>query len=285
MAQARKQSLIKKYISKELYVDLYKVTLLGAGFSNEDKGLKIFSLLNKYNIKWDQLGSGTNRLGVLIDGYVFKFSLDKDGMIDNRREFKYAKDLQPYVIKVYECIPNGLISVNEYISAFSKDEFLLPENKIKIKKILTEISEKYLIGDVGFSFKNFANWGTRNDGSICMLDFAYIYSISYQTFVCKCDGQTIMLYDENFVDLYCPRCGRKYTFGGIRKRISKKQQEEEIGDIRTLSYNLKEPVENVLVNPKFEEGSKVVKVDPTKPLTPKEKLKRYKKFIKSRRSK
>lgn len=255
--------------------------MLGAGYSNDDKVLVIYDLLNKYKLPWSQLGSGTNRVGILIDGYVFKFALDKDGMIDNRREFLYTKVLQPGAIKIYECIPNGLIAVSEYVTGSEASDFANEENRAKMRKILSDISDRFLIGDVGFSSKNFGNWGKRTDGSICMLDFAYIYSISYRTFVCRCDDRTLMRYDRDFVNLYCPRCGRKYTFGDIRKRISKALQEEEIGDIRRLGYNLREPVETVPrvaeFEPVIERATKKKKVKPVN-----QRIKRYKKFRKER---
>ena len=279
--EVTKRSRIKKFINDELYLELYKVTMLGAGYSNDDKVLVIYDLLDKYKLPWSQLGSGTNRVGILIDGYVFKFALDKDGMIDNRREFLYSKVLQPSAIKIYECISNGLVAVSEYVTGFEPSDFANEENRAKMRKILSDISDRFLIGDVGFSSKNFGNWGKRTDGSICMLDFAYIYSISYRTFVCRCDDRTLMRYDRDFVNLYCPRCGRKYTFGDIRKRISKALQEEEIGDIRRLGYNLREPVETVPrvaeFEPVIERATKKKKVKPVD-----QRIKRYKKFRKER---
>lgn len=281
--EVTKRSRIKKFIKDDLYLDLFKVTMLGGGYSNDDKGGVVKELLTKYEVPWAPLGSGTNRLGILIDGYVFKFALDKDGMIDNRREFLYAKVLQPDVIKVYECVPNGLIAVSEYVTAFESSDFANEENRAKMRKILSDVSDRFLIGDVGFSSKNFGNWGKRTDGSICMLDFAYIYSISYRTFVCKCDDRTMMKYDRDFVNLYCPRCGRKYTFGEIRKRISKSLQEEEIGDIRRLGYNISEPVQTVSRIAEFEPVIQTTEKKKKKKRSPgEEKLRAYKKFKKER---
>lgn len=285
METKKMKSLIKKHISNELYLELYKVTRM-SHTTNNQRGTIIAELLNKYEVPNTRLGSGTNRIGFLIDGYVFKFSLDKDGMIDNRREFLYAKDLFPYVIKVYECVPNGLISVSEYVTVFDIDTFNNPEIQGKMRKILSDISDVLLIGDVGITSKNYANWGTRRSGEICMLDFAYVYSISYKTFLCRCDNSTFLRYDKDYVNLYCPRCGRKYTFGTIRKRITKKIQEEEIGDIRRLSYNISSPYEEVNVVDDFEpEKVKKEKEEENRPLTAKEKIKLHKKFMKERKIK
>ena len=106
--------------------------------------------------KFTSLGSGTNRFGILIDGYAVKFALDSDGMIDNRREFLYSQDLYPYVVKVYEAFPNGLVAVTEYVEIFNIEAFYKYENKMK--EILSDIANNYLVGDVGVTGKNYVNF-------------------------------------------------------------------------------------------------------------------------------
>lgn len=246
-----KRSLILENFNEDLCLDIMKVTML-TDINNNTKNLYIKELLNDYNVPYTTLGSGTNRMAVLIDGYAVKIALDKDGMIDNKREFLYTKNLQPYVVKVYECSPNGLIAVTEYVNIFTLQEF--HQYQDEMKDILNLISNQFLIGDVGVTSKNYTNWGTRVDGTICILDFAYIYNVKYNVFNCECDDMSILRYDSNFVNLVCPNCGRKYTFGELRRKISKKQQEAEIGDITKLGYVLKEPVSEVELVPEFENG-------------------------------
>ena len=246
---ASKRSLILKYFTPDICLEVFKTTLMGE-IDNNTRSYYIKELLTKYNIPYTGLGNGTNRMGVLIDGYVFKIALDDDGMIDNKREMLYTKAIQPDVIKVYECIPNGLIAVCEYVSIFTLNDF----NKYQeeMLEILTRISENFFIGDVGISPKNYVNWGIRNDGSICILDFAYIYATAFRTFLCDCEDEGVLRYDKNRVNLICPACGKKYTFGDIRRRITRKQQAEEIGDITRVGYVLHHPEEVVTVVPEFE---------------------------------
>lgn len=259
----KKRSLIQNYFSMELKDEIFKVTLEHI-LDNNEKGKIIKDLLTKYNVPYTSLGSGTNRMAVLIDGYAVKIGLDKDGMIDNRREFLYTRELQPYVVKVYECTQNGLLAVTEYVSIFTLDDF--HNYQEDMREILSEISNFFLIGDVGITGKNYVNWGLRNDGTICILDFAYIYSVKYKLFVCTCDDESILNYDKDYNVLICPHCGKKYRFAEIRKRITAKNQEDEIGDIRRLGYNITKPEELVPVNPDFEnikpEKKKKKKVDP-----------------------
>lgn len=174
----------------------------------------------------------------------------------------YSKALQPYVTKCYECTPSGLIAVEEYVEIFTQDEFRSKQSEMR--EILEAISEQYLVGDIGITTKNYVNWGTRLDGSICILDYAYCYDTNFNTFVCGCDETSILQYDKNFVDLVCPKCARKYTFGDIRRRITRKEQEEEIGDIRRIGYNLHKAEEKLPLVTEFEPVKKGRKKEKSK---------------------
>ena len=238
----QKRSLILQYFTPDLLTKLWLITKT-SGASNNEKGQLVKETLRENNVPFSPLGSGTNRLGILIDGYSFKIALDEDGMIDNRREFLYTTKLQPYVIKVYEISPMGLIAVSEYFTLFTYDDYR--EHAEEMKDILKIVSRSFLIGDVGVTGKNYVNWGFREDGTIGMLDFAYIYSVDYKLFTCSCSDDAILVYDDDFVKLVCPQCGRKYTFGSIRKKVTKKQQEEEIGNMDEQGYILRHPVEKI----------------------------------------
>lgn len=250
MAEKKFRSILLQYISEELYMELYKLVELDV--DNNTKGFELKNLLTKYigKDKFTSLGSGTNRFGILIDGYAVKFALDGDGMIDNRREFLYSKDLYPYVVKVYEAFPNGLVAVTEYVEIFNIDSFYRYESRMK--EILSEIANNYLVGDVGVTGKNYVNWGIRHSGvedDICILDFAYIYNVKFNISKCACGA--FLQYDDKFVNFECPSCGKKYTFGEVRRKISRKEQEKEIGDIRRLGYVLKAAEETKEINPNF----------------------------------
>jgi hypothetical protein len=61
----------------------------------------------------------------------------------------------------------------------------------------------------------------------------------------------MLKYDDDFVLLICPKCGQKFTFAEIQKRISKRDSLEEIGDLTKLSYVLTSELEYHDVNPEF----------------------------------
>ena len=75
----KKRSLINKYFDKDLYIELMKITMM-SDIDNNDKGFLIKELLKNNSIPFSALGSGTNRMAVLIDGYAVKIALDKDGI-------------------------------------------------------------------------------------------------------------------------------------------------------------------------------------------------------------
>lgn len=249
------RSLILEYFSTDVCIELEKIRRNFSIDSNR-KMNEIIKILKKYNIPFNQLGGGTNRYGVMIDGYCVKIAYDIDGMTDNKREFLYSIALQPYVIKTYECSPTGLLSVCEYVMGLTEAEFTNRDIQEKMRKILKEISGSFFIGDVGITSKNYGNWGIRLDtDELVILDFAYVYSVSYNTFQCTCSGKGMLYYDKDFVNLICPLCGNKYTFGQIRKRISKKQQAAEIGNIEEKGYLLNKPYQEKKFNHRFMIGA------------------------------
>lgn len=203
--------------------------------------------MTEWGINYTPLGSGTNRFGLKTDLYVIKIACDKDGKIDNKREFIYSRQLQPYVIKAYETYSDGIIAVFEYVNSFTIDDYWV--NQDKMRKILSDVCSNFLVGDVGISTKNYGNWGYREDGSLVILDFAYIYDVKFKTFNCECGN--MLAYDKDYVNLICSRCGKKYDFQAIRKRITREDQDAEIGDITTKGYILRSPEEVKDFNPKF----------------------------------
>ena len=257
------RSLIKKYFPTELLVQL-EVVANDKQISNNQKTDEIVYLLNKYDVPFSPLGNGTNRYGILIDGYAVKIALDRAGQIDNMREFKYAKRFGTDVVRVYECTPGvGTVAVFEYITIFSLSD--MEKHQDEMREILGRITENFLVGDMGVSVINYINWGTRLDGTIAILDFAYIYSLSYKGFLCSCEDEGVLQYDHDFNFLICPFCRKKYSFADIRKRITREDEINEIGDIRNDGYVLTEQVQTLEIN-----------LDESEHLRPKKKKKKEK---------
>ena len=208
--------------------------------NNKEKQDELFKLLREYKIEnLVPLGSGTNRYAFKLNGYVIKFATDKDGKIDNMKEFKMSKRLYPHVIQVNEISENGCLMVCEYIQPFDAYSQMI-EYRSEIKKILEDLSQVYLIGDVGICDRNFRNWGLRigTNKPVC-LDFAYIYDVKSDIFLCyACDKTSMIVPNGTFTELICPKCGKQYLFEDIRRKITNEEHLKEIGDLSEEGYLL-----------------------------------------------
>lgn len=246
------RSRLKEIFPIECLLELDELTMNHTADTNT-KSTVCDSILRKYGIPFTSLGCGTNRYGIMIDGYCYKIAMDIDGKTDNKREFIYSRPLQPYVIKCYETFPNGLIASFEYVQSFNATDHMV--TKAERRRILSEIAKLFLIGDMGISDKNYANWGYRltGDKEVVILDYAYIYSLSYSVFRCPCGG--ILDYDdEDYNYLRCPNCKKVYSFWDVRKRIPRSMEANEIGDMMTRGYVLRSSKQIVQIDSKFSEG-------------------------------
>ena len=237
------RSLIHEQFSFDLRVELDLLSRR-RDISNKEKQEELFKSLRKYHVDdIVPLGPGTNRYAFKLNGFVIKFATDKDGKIDNFKEFKMAKVLFPYVTKIYEVSENGTIMVAEYIQPFDS-YFEMRAYADQIRSILKELSSVYLIGDVGITEKNYVNWGIRigTNQPVC-LDFAYVYSVKSKLFLCPyCQTSSMIVPNQDFTALICsnPKCGRKYLFEDIRRKIGNDIHQHEIGDLSLEGYRLGE---------------------------------------------
>lgn len=231
---------INERFSLELLKALNKICTDKTIPDNNAKISMVKELLTRFSVDFSPLGPGTNRYAILIDGVVFKIALDKWGQRDNLNEFVMAKELQPYVIKVYEVNSNGLIMTCEYVTVIDKDEYAAQRESIL--SILDELSQSYLLGDVGYISKNYLNWGYNDAGELVILDFAYIYKIIAHEM--KCDSPNCshpyLEYNSMYSALICPDCRRKYSFMDIRRKYSIKDEERYVKLTKELSYKTNE---------------------------------------------
>ena len=175
--------------------------------NNNDKA---DALLHEFRDKgFIELAPATNRYALLKGKYVYKIAMDEYGMADNLNEFELTEELQPFVTKTYET--NGLITIAEYVNLITQKEF--EESIPNIRAILRELFENgYIFSDIGTISRNFTNWGFRDDDSMVILDYGYVWRKDPKLMFCEtmgCGGR--LEYTENFDMLYCTTCGRKYN--------------------------------------------------------------------------
>lgn len=236
------RSRILQYFPLEALEKIKKLVYNNRINDINDKVDMMMAILDEYNIDFDELGTGTNRTAIFIDGYVFKIALDKWGVRDNEQEFTLSEELQPYVIKVYEC--NSIIMVCEYVVVINKEEF--SEHKPQIRSILKDLSNEYLLGDIGTINKNFANWGYRDNQELVALDFAYIYRVMGDEMLCDaCDVKPMLEYTPDFDKLTCPHCRKQFQFMDVRRKISKEMETHELEMSKSRAYVITNEVQDV----------------------------------------
>lgn len=236
------RSRILQYFPLEALEKIKKLVYNNRINDINDKVDMMMAILDEYNIDFDELGTGTNRTAIFIDGYVFKIALDKWGVRDNEQEFTLSEELQPYVIKVYEC--NSIIMVCEYVVVINKEEFA--EHKPQIRSILKDLSNEYLLGDIGTINKNFANWGYRDNQELVALDFAYIYRVIGDEMLCDaCDIKPMLEYTPDFDKLTCPHCRKQFQFMDVRRKISKEMETHELEMSKSRAYVITNEVQDI----------------------------------------
>ncbi|WP_304576616.1 hypothetical protein [Romboutsia ilealis] len=247
------RSRILEIFDKDILIEMYKLQSkrftnrmfkgkktrmeYSASMKVKDMTKLLSDYLEKKGVSYSFPGAGTNRMTVLINGYIYKIALDQDGYIDNLNEFIVSKEAQPYVTKTYET--NGLLAVAEYVTLISYEEFV--EKKSKILEILDDISREYLIGDMGWTQKNYTNWGYRkNSDDLVILDFGHMHRLSGEKLLCRECGQ-ILQYNSTFTKLKCLSCGKEEEFMAIKSRLSKKEERQNIDNYLERAYVLTEP--------------------------------------------
>ena len=235
-------SLINQIFSKALLKKLYYHACRVDIEDNNEKAEMISELIGP---EFQELGTGTNRVAYLYTpgpdrkfrggaGLVFEIALDRRGFTDNWTEFKRSQECPESFVKVYEC--NMLICVEEYVTLMDSQEFVANENGIKT--ILEDLSRNYIFEDIGFSLKNYENYGYRTNGDIVILDVGYIYPVkgNEQVFTCpKCRAE--IKYNRNYTGFICQNstCRTKYNFLDLRRRMNLDLENFEDRMITTLN--------------------------------------------------
>lgn len=193
---------------------------------------RCINVFKSNNIPFSDIGTGTNRFIVRYDGYVIKIALDQEGVADNKQEWVMSPMLAPHVAPAHEITKGGHLLVASYAPAFSSfSEFC--SFRPDICKILERWGTRYLLGDVGITHVNYANWGMLNGKPVC-IDYAYIFPVSMDVFTCDCGNKEMQFTDDSFTAYQCPKCKMTYTDRALRAKIS---NEERMNLFQNVSQN------------------------------------------------
>lgn len=204
------------------------------GMTPSARKQRCVDVLKKHNIPFKDIGTGTNRFIIRYDGFAVKIALDREGVADNKQEWVMSSALAPDVAKAHEISEGGHLLVASYAPAFSNyQEFLA--HRPQIIQILRKWGSKYLLGDVGITSINYANWGMYLGKPVC-IDYAYIFPVAMDVFTCICGCKEMEFTDESYTGYRCtnPDCKMTYTDRDLRAKIS---QDERLRLFENVSQN------------------------------------------------
>lgn len=206
---------------------------------------RMIELLKDYKLPFTEIGTGTNRFVFKYDSYVIKVALDKEGIADNRQDWVIADMLTPDIAYTHEISKGGHLLIADYCPAFTSYAEMSMYMK-EIKTILQRWSTRFLLGDVGFSKVNYANWGLSPGGKPVCIDYSYIFPASMDLFKCICGNKTIEPYDTSYTSYKCSACGKRYEDRDLRSRISQKTRLEMFNN--TKGIIMSEPYQQIEVD-------------------------------------
>lgn len=138
--------------------------------------------------------------------------MDEVGINDNRSEFELQQSLKPFVPKIFDISPDGVVEMIEKVHPIMNRETFIKYAPITFKITDYWVNHGLVMEDIGTDY--FMNWGVRDGFGPVLLDFPYVYRLNRDRLHCntfkngaRCPGRII--YDEGFNHLYCPVC-KKY---------------------------------------------------------------------------
>lgn len=163
--------------------------------------------------------AGTNRVVYVPyndNTVVAKIAVDEVGIKDNPAEMNNQQHLKPFVTKVFDMSPCGVIAITERVHPIlTKEEFIMVAEDV-YDLLVNKIIGKYVLEDIGSKY--FMNFGIRSSFGVVLLDYPYMYELDGKKLYCNKEinsfthehcGGTID-YDIGFNNLICTKCGKLY---------------------------------------------------------------------------
>lgn len=180
---------------------------------------------------FQKLSAGTNRIAYKYledSSIIVKVAADSVALKDNPREFINQQFLKPFVTKVFEVSPDGVVGLFERVQPItSREEFMSFADDVF--DLIWMLTKKYILAD--FGSKYFMNYGLREGFGAVLLDFPYCYEPDGDKLICSipdknnpntiCGG--LIDYDGGFNNLICTKCGAKYRANELGKLIKENE--------------------------------------------------------------
>lgn len=112
----------------------------------------------------------------------------------------------------------------------------------EIRRILSKWGSRYLLGDVGITSINYANWGILNGNPVC-IDYAYIFPVSMDIFECVCGNKDMRFSGSDYTKYQCCKCYKTYSDRELRARISNEERLRLFSDVLENGIEMHDPIE------------------------------------------
>lgn len=193
------------------------------GLSPTGRKDRLMSLLNNnHKTKFQYIGTGTNRHIVRVGDYVAKISVDREGIADNRMEYAMSPRLRG-TSPTFEILKGGNILIAEYDKAcvdYKEFQSYFDE----ARDMLDEWATFCILGDVGLTEKNYANYGVSPAGELRCIDYAYVIPADISKFKCRCGRRDSLILNDDYTGYKC-KCGIVYSDRELRTRITNSERE------------------------------------------------------------
>lgn len=188
--------------------------------------------------------SGTNRVVYSYlsdDTFLLKIGMDKVGINDNRSEFELQQKLKPFVPKIFDISPDGVVEMIEKVHPIMNRETFMKYAPMTFMITDYWVNHGLVMEDIGTDY--FMNWGVRDGFGPVLLDFPYVYRLNRDRLHCntfkngaRCPGRII--YDEGFNHLYCPVCKKVYRAKDVGSDIDfmQKLKRKEVFKMEPIKF-------------------------------------------------
>ena len=220
---------IVSYIPQNVINDITQLTHDPKLMNNPSKKYKLMNQALA-TVRFRPLASGTNRRAFYCEydpGVILKIGSDRVGRSDNISEFYLQQKLKPFCCKIYDVLPNGVMSLMERGETMKLADFRSKWAKEIYDLIMMFLYNDCVLEDIGGNF--YKNWAVRLDFGPILVDFPYLYRLDWSKLQCihvdpltgkRCDGELDYDYDKGMSEIVCEKCGSRYSANYLARMIS-----------------------------------------------------------------
>jgi len=185
---------------------------------NNEKAQIVSYVMRHCGTPFEEVGTGTNRIAFAYANYVYKIALDRRGLVDNASEFMTSPKNTTSLAISYDT--DIVVLVQQYCITLDFDTFKM--NKDAILQMCENLSQQFIIGDMGYTQKNFYNIGMDKDNNPKVVDYAYIHPKFGNQRALTCPRCRVKLREtSDFTGYKCPNCKTEFPYMDIKRRLNR----------------------------------------------------------------